>query len=460
MNGEIAPDDLTIGELGRRYRTGDAAASDVVSQLLGRIVETEPALHAFVEVYGDRSRQDAAAADAAVAAGDDRGPLHGIPVGIKDIIDVAGSQTRCGSCGREGIPPADADALVVDRLRAAGAILIGKTVTQEYAAGVVSVPARNPWDTARIPGGSSGGSAAAVAAGSCVAALGTDTGGSIRIPASVTGTVGLKPTYGVVPCTGIFPLAWSLDTVGPIARTVRDAETVFNALRGDRGLPSQASGASEDLGGARIGVPRGHFFDRLQPGVSAAVEAAIETLRELGAAVVDVEWREAARARAVSVIISRAEASEVHAAAFLADPSGFGPDIRSRLAVADALPARDYVLALRARAAITRSIAAVYAEHRLDALVTPTLCATAAQADHLTVALPGGDVPVFLAYTLLTMPFNATGQPVLSVPCGFDEAGLPVGLQLVGRPHGEAHLCRIGHIYEQAAGWYRSHPTV
>lgn len=460
MTAMIRPDDLTITEIGRRYRSGEADAAAVMSQLRDRITETDPTIHAFVEVFGETARAEAAAADAALASGDDRGPLHGIPIGVKDIIDMAGIQTRCGSRGRDDIAPAASDALVVRRLRDAGAVFIGKTITQEYAAGVVSAPARNPWDAARIPGGSSGGSAASVAVGSCVAALGTDTGGSIRIPASVTGTVGLKPTYGAIPCTGIFPLAWSLDTVGPITRTVRDAEIVFNALLGEPTRMLGGGVSANDLTGLRIGVPRPYFFERLQPGVRSAVETAILTMRDLGAVIIDVEWAEAAAARALSVIISRAEASEVHAAGYLANPAGFGPDIRSRLAVADALPARDYVLALRARAAIKRSVAELYAEHRLDALVTPTLCATAALADNLTVDLPDGTVPVFLAYTMLTMPFNATGQPCLSIPCGFDELGLPVGLQIVGQPYQEADLCRIGHVYEQAAGWHRFHPPI
>jgi aspartyl-tRNA(Asn)/glutamyl-tRNA(Gln) amidotransferase subunit A len=451
---------LSAIELGRRYRTGDTTVVEVVSAALERIAATEPALHAYVEIFADRVMDQAHAADRALKTGAELGPLHGVPIGVKDIVDIAGVRTRCGSPGRATVAAASDDATVVTRLRAAGAIPIGKTVTQEYAAGVISAPARNPWDPNRIPGGSSGGSAASVAAGGCVAALGTDTGGSIRIPASVTGTVGLKPTYGVVPCRGIFPLAWSLDTAGPIARDVADAELVFNVLRGE---PRQSLGAHHSngsLAGVRVGVPRPHFFEYLQPDVNAAVEEALVVMRDLGATLVDVDWANAAHARAASVIISRAEASEVHANEYQRNPEGFGPDIRSRLAVADALPARDYVLALRTRDVVKRSIAALYRDNDLDVLVTPTLCATAALSGNLSVDLPGGETPIFLAYTMLTMPFNATGQPVLSLPCGFDRDGLPIGLQLVGRPHDERHLCRIGRTYELAAGWHDRRPPI
>jgi aspartyl-tRNA(Asn)/glutamyl-tRNA(Gln) amidotransferase subunit A len=451
---------LTAIELGRLLRSGQTTVVEVVSAALERVAASEPTLHAYVEVFTDTAMEQARAADDAFQTGASVGPLHGVPVGVKDIVDMAAIRTQCGSPGRADVALASDDATVITRLRAAGAIPIGKTVTQEYAAGVVSAPARNPWDPGRIPGGSSGGSAASVAAGGCVVALGTDTGGSIRIPASVTGTVGLKPTYGVVPCRGIFPLAWSLDTAGPIARDVADAELVFNVLRGKPDSPLGAAESNGSLAGVRVGVPRAHFFEHLQPDVDAAIEEALTVLRDLGATVVEVDWSEAAHARAVSVIVSRAESSEVHARAYQENPDGFGPDIRSRLAVADTLPARDYVLALRAREAVKRSIAALYRNNDLDVLVTPTLCATAAPANTLSVELPGGQTPVFLAYTMLTMPFNATGQPVLSLPCGFDGGGLPIGLQIVGRPHDERHLCRIGRAYEQAAGWHTHHPPI
>ena len=239
-----------------------------------------------------------------------------------------------------------------------------------------------------------------------------------------------------------------------------DAELVFNVLRGEADLPLGANDRNGSLAGIRIGVPRSHFFEHLQPDVNSAVEEALGVLRDLGATVLDLDWAEATHARAASVIISRAEASEVHADSYRANPDGFGPDIRSRLAVADALPARDYVRALRARAMVKRSVAALYRDNNLDVLVTPTLCATAALANNLTVELPGGETPVFLAYTLLTMPFNATGQPVLTLPCGFDRDSLPMGLQFVGRPYDERHLCRIGRTYELAAGWHDRHPLI
>lgn len=458
MTTATDPAFMSVAELGAAYRSGSLTATVAVQALLERISATEPTLHAWVEVLADRAMEAAAKADSDLAAGIDRGPLHGVPVGIKDIVDVAGVQTRCGSPRRSNVEPAKADAEVVSRLQAAGAIVLGKTVTQEYAAGVVSAPARNPWDPTRIPGGSSGGSAAAVAAGACPIAIGTDTGGSIRIPASVTGTVGLKPTFGLVPCRGIFPLSWSLDTAGPIARSVPDAEAMLATLTG-KAVAAREPGP-DSLEAVRLGVPRGFFFERLQPAVAKAVEDAILTFRDLGAEVIEVSWAAAAAARAAAIIISRGESSDVHAEGYRQDPAGYGPDLRARLANSDRLAARDFVLAHRARAAVTRSMAALFREQRLDALVTPTLCATAARADRLAVDMPDGEVPVFLAYTMLTMPFNATGQPALSLPCGFDENGLPIGLQLAGRPFQEAALCRIGHAYERAAGWDRHHPSL
>lgn len=459
---------LTLAGAASRLRAGEITAVELTERMLTRIRETEPAIHAYVEVLADSALADAAQADADFAAGRDRGPLQGIPVGVKDIYDLAGVPTRCGSRVRQTAEPATSDSEPVRRLRQQGAVFIGKTVTQEFAAGVVSVPARNPWDPARIPGGSSGGSAAAVAAGSCLLGLGSDTGGSIRIPASVTGTVGLKPTYGRASKRGVFPLSWSLDTVGPITRTVEDAAIALNVMAGyDPADPTTvempAGDATAELGGdiqgMRIGVARGFFFDRIQPGVRDAVEASLEVLREQGAEIIETPWQDAEAARAIAMILNRVESAAVHERT-LRDAAGLiGDDLRLRLIAGAALPATEYLRATRARVVIRRSIAALFAWHRLDALLSPTLPATALKADHLMMELPNApDEPVGMAYTRLTQPFNATGQPVLSVPCGFDQAGLPVGLELAGQPFREAALCRIGHVYEQATEWHKRQP--
>ena len=232
-DGEDALTGLTIVEAGRRMRAGDLSPIDLTTAVLERIAATEPLIHAYVSVQEDLALAAARKAGEELRAGRDRGPLHGIPIAVKDIVDIAGLPTCCGSESRRGVPPAVPDARVVERLREAGAVIVGKTVTHEFAAGVTSPPARNPWDPTRIPGGSSGGSGASVAAGSSFAALGSDTAGSIRIPAALNGVVGLKPTYGRVSREGVFPLSWSLDTVGPLARTAEDAHLVFETIRED-----------------------------------------------------------------------------------------------------------------------------------------------------------------------------------------------------------------------------------
>jgi Asp-tRNA(Asn)/Glu-tRNA(Gln) amidotransferase A subunit family amidase len=371
---------------------------------------------------------------------------------------------------RENAPPAAEDAFSVAKARAGGAVLLGKTATQEFAAGVVSVPARNPWDPSRIPGGSSGGTGAAVAAGSAMAGYGSDTGGSIRNPASVNGVVGLKPTYGAVSKRGVYPLSWSLDTVGPLARRVEDAALFFDVIRGhdsdDAGSSlRQGDPATSQIGqsirGVRIGVTRRFFLDRITRAVAEAFEQAIDVLRSLGAEIVEAPWTDAASARAASFVINRVETVAVHERGLREHPELYAPEMRLRLEANALYPALGYLDAQRARQAVKRSMAAFFSANRLDALIAPACPGVAALADDLNVDYENGErESVHLAYTRLTMPFNATGQPVLAVPCGFDEPGLPIGLQIAGRPFDEAGVCRIGHAYEQAAGWFERRPPM
>ena len=434
------PCDLSLREAGARLRAREFSAVELTESSLRRIEQTESAIHAYVRVLADEALQSARQADAELPAGTDRGPLHGMPIGVKDIFDVRGVPTKCGSRVREQAPPARDDATSVARARAAGAVILGKTVTQEFAAGVVSPPARNPWDPARIPGGSSGGSAAAVAAGSASAAFGSDTGGSIRIPASLCGVVGLKPTIGAVAKRGVFPLAWSLDTVGPLARTVEDAAWFLNAIA-DEPVRDATVEIGEGVRGLRLGMPRPYFFDRLQTSVREAVEQALGIFAALGAEVIETPWVDAAAARAASYLINRVETVGVHGDGVRATPDLYGAELCLRVQANALYPGEGYVRALQARSLIRSSIAHLYAEHRLDALIVPATPGTAAPADDLFVAAESGDREhVSLAYTRLTMPFNATGQPVLSVPCGFDGAGLPIGLQIVGRPYAKARI--------------------
>jgi aspartyl-tRNA(Asn)/glutamyl-tRNA(Gln) amidotransferase subunit A len=453
------PADLTIAQAQAALRSGKLTAAELVEANLTRAERTEPLLHAYVKLTGDAARDTAERQDDAARGGIFAGPLHGTPLGIKDIFDVAGLPTKCNSKSRARVKAATEDSTSVEMLRRAGGIVIGKTVTQEFAAGVVSHPARNPWDPSRIPGGSSGGSAAAVSVGSATASMGSDTGGSIRIPASVCGTVGLKPTFGVLSTKGVFPLAWALDTVGPLTKTTEDAYTMYCALAGiEREAPLAPIAFSE----VRIGVSHPHFFEQLQPGVYEAVRLAIGMLATAGAGVVDAAWDDARAARAAGFIINRVETEVVHREGVRKNPKGYGPTLMERVKASSVIPAGAYLRAQQARTVVNASIEQVFIDHGLDVLVSPSTPATALPADDLYADYPGAHREhVTLAYTRMTMPFNITGQPVLSIPCGFDENGLPVGLQIAGRPYDEERLCRIGMAIETlltnhfGEGWTR-----
>lgn len=454
------PADLTISQAQAALRSGQLTAAELVEATLTRAERTEPLLHAYVKLAGDKARATAERQDDSARGGQFAGPLHGIPLGIKDIFDVAGLPTRCNSKSRARVKAATEDSTSVEMLARAGGVIIGKTVTQEFAAGVVSHPARNPWDPDRIPGGSSGGSAAAVSVGSALAAMGSDTGGSIRIPASVCGTAGLKPTFGILSTKGVFPLSWALDTVGPLTRNAEDAYTMYAALAGiEQASPLQPIALSE----IRVGISHPHFFERLQPGVYAAVRQAIALIATGGASVVDSPWEDARAARAAGFIINRAETELVHREAVKKSPKGFGPTLVERVRASSVIPASGLLRAHQARTVVRGSIEQVFIEHGLDVMISPATPATALPADDLFADYPGDSVrePVALAYTRLTMPFNITGQPVLVIPCGLDEQGLPVGLQIAARPYDEERLCRIGMAFETlfanhlGEGWTR-----
>ena len=442
---------LSIADLGAAYRKRELSPVDVTETCLAVISQTEPALHAWVEVSAENARQSARISEVELRGGSDRGPLHGVPVGIKDIFDVAGFPTRCGSPARADQREATSDAASVASLRAGGAVILGKTVTQEFAAGVISQPARNPWDPARIPGGSSGGSAAALAAHNCFAAMGSDTGGSIRIPAAACGVVGFKPTFGSLSASGVYPLSWSLDTVGPLARSVADTRIVWELLAKKNHTPD----AAPDLRDYRIGIAGPFFMDNAQPAVRDAVTSTIETLRSLGAEVVDAPWAEAAAARAIGFLLNRVETAVVHGAVARDEPDVFAqynPDLRLRVAAGGILPSELYVNSLRKRAVVRDTMAELFGEHRLNALIAPTLPTTAVPADHMTITGTGLDEGIGAAWTRLTMPFNTTGQPVLAMPVGFDPQGLPIGVQLAGAPGREEELFVIGQALEHALG--------
>jgi aspartyl-tRNA(Asn)/glutamyl-tRNA(Gln) amidotransferase subunit A len=441
----VIPADLTIAEAGARLRDGSLSAVALAEAHLARIDARDPGVHAFVAVDPDATLAAAAEADRELAEGRDRGPLHGIPVAIKDLIDVAGLPTGCGSRLRAGSAPASTDAAVVTRLRSAGAILIGKLATYEFAlVGPTfdgpAPPAVNPWSPDHVTGGSSSGSAAAVAAGLVRTCLGTDTGGSIRSPAAYCGVVGLKPTQGRVPVAGVFPLSPALDHVGPISATVAEAALTLDAIADPSALAA-ASRLGRDIAGLRIAYARDWFAGdpALMPGVLGAVDDAVSQLSLLGARIVEVALPDYPLCEAAGSVILEAEAFAQHRATLASDPAGYGRAAFASLLPGACLDAADLAEARRAAARLRRHLdAEVFARH--DALVTATTLTTAPAIAPYREGLAGWT-------PMRTLPFNVTGHPALSVPAGF-AAGLPVGLQVVGATGAEALICQIGHAFE------------
>jgi aspartyl-tRNA(Asn)/glutamyl-tRNA(Gln) amidotransferase subunit A len=450
-------------DIAERVREGASTAVETTAAVLARIRKQQPRLNCFITVLTDQALAQAQAVDGDRAAGRAQGALAGVPIAIKDIVDVAGTVTTAGA-HRRLHHLAAADAAVTARLRAAGAVIIGKTGLHEFAYGVTNQnphfgPVRNAWDPARIPGGSSGGSAVAVSAGLCAAAVGTDTGGSIRIPAALCGVVGLKPTYGRVPVDGIVPLSWSLDHAGPLTRTVRDAALLFQVMAGPAGSgPRPITRGEGDLRGVRVGVPRVFFWERLESEVAQMAEAALGVLRDLGADVADCELPYAASAGPAAAVVMSAEATAFHEPRLRASPEVYGDDVRTRLERGMFLSAADFVLGLRARRFLRREFARAF--EAADVLVTPTTQAAAARIEEDPHAAPESSLAMSVQLTRFTNPFNVTGFPALSVPCGFTRDGLPVGLQFVGPPGGEAEVLRAGEAYERAAGWGTRRPPV
>jgi aspartyl-tRNA(Asn)/glutamyl-tRNA(Gln) amidotransferase subunit A len=448
-------DELPLTELAHQIARRAISSVEVTSAYLERIQRFDQTLRAFITVDAERALADARSADAAPQPA---GPLHGVPLALKDNIATANLCTTAGSRVLVDWVPAE-DAPVVRDLKRAGAVILGKTNLHEFAYGgtctnVEFGAVRNPWNTNHVPGGSSGGSGAAVAAGMCPAALGTDTAGSIRLPASQCGVVGLKPTYGRISIDGVIPLAWSLDHVGPLARTVTDAALVYGVLAGTP--PSSTLGAG--VGGLRIGVPRQFFFDNLQPDVGAAVEHALETLHDLGAQLVDVVWPDVHLSNSITWTIVLAEASAYHRAWFRSRPEAYSEETRRNLMLGEQLPAADYVQAQRARTVLQRQATDVLAG--IDALVTPTLQITAPRIAQTTVEVGGKLREINPVFIRLCDPFNVTGQPAISVPCGFDANGLPIGLHIAGAPFAEDTVLRVAAAYESATDWHLQRPPL
>jgi aspartyl-tRNA(Asn)/glutamyl-tRNA(Gln) amidotransferase subunit A len=468
----IDPTMATAREIAGGVRARQLRAVEVARAALDRIERLDPALRAFITVTGEAALEAAERVDRDVAAGKDL-PLAGVPLAVKDSFWTRGVRTTAGSKVLAGFVP-DRDATAVARLKAAGCVPVGKASMHEFAYGFTSQnphygDCRNPWDPARIPGGSSGGAAVAVATGMAPAALGGDTGGSVRLPAALCGVVGLKVTYGRVSRSGGVPLSWSMDTVGPMARTVGDAAALLHALAGpDPGDPTTlgrpalpgpvpADGdAGPPLNGVRLGLPHNHFFEAMEPAVSAAVLDAVQVLKDLGASLVEVPFPHLDAIRGAHRAILFSEAAAAHEHLVRTRAADFSPEVLLLLKAGLFLDARRYLAAQRARRRIIADVRAIW--KGFDLLVTPTSPIAATPIGATTVRLAGADRPLVRAYLDHTLPFNLTGQPALSVPCGFTPAGLPVGLQLVGRPFDEALLLRVGAAYEAATAWHTRRP--
>jgi aspartyl-tRNA(Asn)/glutamyl-tRNA(Gln) amidotransferase subunit A len=464
--------DWSLTETARALRQRDITPTQLVDASLARIAKHDPALRSFITVFDEQARKVAAAAGALLDAGHDLGPLHGIPIALKDNVAVAHTRTTAGSRVLADWHPAE-DAAIVTKLRQAGAILIGKTNMHEFAWGGTSANphygfVRNPWDTSRFPAGSSGGSAVAVAARFCYGAIGTDTGGSIRLPSAINGTVGIRPTYGRVSNRGIVPLAWSMDTAGPMTRTVEDCATMFGIVAGfDRGDAGSAAQSCADYlqhlkGGVRqlrIGVIPSYFFHHLQPAVHHSVQHALDILRDLGAQVVDVPIDGIEGNISAQLTIEAAEPSAYHQRHLRERPQDYGDDVRTLLEVGEMLLATHYLQAQRYRAVLRASFLEAFAN--VDVFICPTLPFTATGVGETSVVIEDGVKEDMLSAIMqFTGIASLTGLPSLAVPCGFDDDGLPVGMQIIGKPFDEATLFRAGHAFQQATEFHRRAPLL
>jgi aspartyl-tRNA(Asn)/glutamyl-tRNA(Gln) amidotransferase subunit A len=453
--------DLSISEAAELLRQKKISPVDLATACLDRIERLNPVLNAFITVTHEGAMAGARVAEDEIQHGQWRGPLHGIPIGLKDLIDTAGVRTTCGSAlFADRVPTEDAE--VVQRLERAGAVLLGKQNLQEFAYGGTSASSHygavhNPWNPKHIAGGSSGGSAAAVAAGMCFGAIGTDTGGSIREPAAFCGIVGLKPTYGRVSTRGVFPLSWSLDHVGPICRNVRDAALMLEVIAGYDGRDAtcvdwpteQYAKALSVKTDFRIGLVRQPFFADFDPDIESAMNEAIEVIRRMSLEIIEVDLP------SVPTAVQAPEVYAIHKNYYANSPELYRPWMRERLAQAASADTGAYVTDRFALERVRRTVSDVFAE--VDLLITPTTPVppiTIEEASNMSPS-PAGEV-----WLRNTRPFNAYGLPTISIPCGFTRAGLPIGLQIAGPRFGEGRVFRFAHAFEQATHWHERAPQL
>lgn len=463
---------LTVAQLRRRIQQRSVSPVEVTDAFLRRTEALEPRVGAFITLTAERAMDAARAAERAIVAGHHRGPLHGIPVAVKDLFWTAGVRTTSGSAIDANFIP-DTDATAVARLQEAGAYSTGKTNMTEYAFDPTGRNAHygaphNPWKHGHMTGGSSSGSAAAVAAGFVPLALGSDTGGSIRLPSALCGLTGLKPTFGLVSRSGVTPLSWSLDHAGPMARTAQDCAIALNAIAGhDPADPYSASAARHDyvreldggIRGLRIGVPRAYVDELLMPEVAAAFDEALRDLAALGASVEEVSVPEIGWSSAIGIAIINTEAASLHAQNLRMRPQHFDPAVRVRLESARFLPAPAYLEARRARVLLIGAFQ--QAMRRVDVIATPTTWMTAPLQSQRTVTANGEEQPIRDTFNRMLRTFNITGMPAVSLPCGFSTDGLPIGMQLAGRHFEDGLVLRVAHAFQQATDWHtRDAPVI
>ncbi len=452
----MEPYRLSLSEASALISSGDLTPLALTESVLQRIEDVDPRVNAFVTVTAEAALQRATEATKDISRGAYRGPLHGIPIAIKDLIDTAGvPSTSSSQVRRHHIP--DNDAAIVSTLSAAGMIMVGKTQTHEFAYGGVTPTTRNPWDLQRIVGGSSGGSAAVVSYGGALAAIGTDTAGSIRIPASLCGIVGLKPTFGSVSRVGIASLSWSLDHVGPLTRTVTDAALMLTAMcaydPADPGSYRRTTsdftqGIDDGIVGLRVGVPTNFFTEKVDPETARTVQDAVDVLKDRGARIVPVEIPHAEHFSAVITGIMMPEASTYHRETLRESPELYTDEVRGLLEVGETILATDYIHALRFRQMMKSAWQHVM--RAVDVVVAPTVFTTALPAKDPVHYWPDGTTETAsVGYGRLSIPASLFGLPTLQMPCGLSQEGLPIGMQVIGRPFAERTVLSVGREYER-----------
>ncbi len=462
---------LSIAETANRIWNDALSPVDVVQAYLDRIDQYDASYNAYQTVFREEALNAARQAEQDIRIGHYRGPLHGIPIGVKDLVYTKGGRTTAGSLVMADFVP-DFDATIIEKLQAAGAIILGKTSVHEFAYGPTGVnphygTPRNPWGQDRLPGGSSSGSGVALAAGLTAGAIGSDTGGSIRIPAALCGIVGIKATYGRVSRYGVVGLSWTLDHLGPMTRTVEDAGLMLNGLAGhdpkdpasaDLPVPDFTAGLRDGVSGLRVGVLRDYFFRSLDPDVQLAVEEAVRVLEGQGAQIRDVTFPLASQIAVINSPIIQSEAATYHLPKLRNNWEQLSTKLRARLLPGLAVTADIYLNAQRARALVVQQCLELMQD--VDVLLAPTEPVGAPRIDDEFVTIQGRTEGVVNTLTRLTRPFNLTGFPAISVPCGFTAEGLPVGLQLASRPWEEATLLRAAFAYEQATEWHTKWPAL